>query len=58
MTDGEISRIYVALLDEGIEVFREVLAQRLSEDQYRIVEQPYDQQVESWESVPGDVVRP
>ncbi|MGH6912444.1 MAG: hypothetical protein ACREH3_01905 [Geminicoccales bacterium] len=49
--------IYVALLDEGIDVWRPVEAQRLSPDTYRIVDQDYDPGIEAWEFEPGTVVR-
>ncbi len=50
------AQIYVALLDEGVEVWRPVEAQHLSGDTYRIVEQQYDRETESWEFGPGDTV--
>ena len=49
-------RIFVALLDEDVEVWRPVEAEPLGGGRYRIVEQPYDRDVESWQFVPGDVV--
>jgi hypothetical protein len=49
--------IYVALLDEGIDVRRPVEAERLSPDSYRIVDQDYDPSIERWEFEPGTVVR-
>jgi hypothetical protein len=49
--------IYVALLDEGIDVWRPVEAERLSPDIYRIVDQGYDPDIERWEFEPGTVVR-
>jgi hypothetical protein len=54
MTD--IAQIYVALLDEGVDVWRPVQAERLSGTTYRIVSQPYDRDIESWQFEPGDVV--
>ena len=49
--------IYVALLDEGIDVWRPVEAQMLSPDTYLIVDQDYDPGIEAWEFEPGTVVR-
>jgi hypothetical protein len=54
MTD--IAQIYVALLDEGVDVWRPVQAERLSGNTYRILSQPYDRSVEAWQFAPGDVV--
>jgi hypothetical protein len=49
--------IFVALLDESVDVWRPVLADRLAEDTYRIAAQPYDRAAEVWEFKPGDIVR-
>ena len=54
MTD--VAQIYVALLDEGVDVWRPVQAERLGGNRYRIISQPYDRSIESWEFEPGDVV--
>lgn len=54
MTSG--AQIYVALLDEGVDVWRPVQAERLSGNAYRILSQPYDRSVEAWQFEPGDVV--
>jgi hypothetical protein len=54
MTD--IAQIYIALLDEGVNVWRPVQAERLSGNTYRILGQPYDRSIESWQFEPGDVV--
>ena len=48
--------IYVPLLEEGIDVWRPVLARRISGDTYRILDQDYDRDVETWEFEPGSVV--
>ena len=50
------TRIYVALLDEGVDVWRPIQAERLSGNTYRILSQPYDRSVEAWQFEPGDVV--
>lgn len=48
--------IFVRLLDEGVDVWRPVQAQRLRADIYRILDQPYDRETERWEFTPGDEV--
>jgi hypothetical protein len=50
------AEIYVALLDEGVTVWRPVQAERLSDNTYRILSQPYDRSIEAWQCEPGDVV--
>jgi hypothetical protein len=54
MTD--MAHIYVALRDEGVDVWRPVQAECLGGDTYRIRSQPYDRSIESWQFEPGDVV--
>ena len=54
---SERDTIYVALLDEGIDVWRPVEARRLAPDLYLIVDQDYDRDLERWEFEPGTVVR-
>jgi hypothetical protein len=49
--------IYVAVLDEGVTVWRPVDAEHNDDDTYVILEQPaYDPEFERWEFVPGDTV--
>jgi len=48
--------IFVRLLDEVVDVWRPVLAEHLRGDVYRIVDQPYDREVEAWQFEPGTVV--
>jgi hypothetical protein len=48
--------IYVRLLDEAVDVWRPVQAVHLDVGRYRIAEQPYDIEIETWEFVPGDEV--
>jgi hypothetical protein len=48
--------IFVRLLDEGVDVWRPVTASRISKDVYRILEQPYDRNIEIWQFAPGDQV--
>lgn len=49
--------IYVALLNEGTDVWRPVLAEQLAGDRYRIVGQNDDPDDEQWEFETGSVVR-
>lgn len=49
-------QIYVALLGEGIHVWRPVNAESVGADVYRILDQPYDRSIESWEFQPGEKV--
>jgi hypothetical protein len=51
-----IAEIYVALLDEGVNVWRPVQAERLRDSMYRILDQHYDRSIETWQFGPGDVV--
>jgi hypothetical protein len=51
-----VTQIYIALLDEGVDVWRPVQAERLTGNTYRILRQPYDRSVESWQFEPGDEV--
>lgn len=48
--------IYLSLLDENVDVRRPVQAEHIDGDVYRIVNQPYDRDVERWAFVPGDRV--
>jgi hypothetical protein len=52
----DVAQIYIALLDEGVDVWRPVQVERLSGNTYRILSQPYDRSIESWQFEPGDVV--
>lgn len=53
---GAVSHIYVALLDEGTDVWRPVKAENLGSGLYRILDQPYEPANETWQFVPGDLV--
>jgi hypothetical protein len=53
----DTATIHVALLDEGVEVWRPVEARRLTADTYLILGQDYDRSVETWAFAPGTVVR-
>jgi hypothetical protein len=48
--------IFVSLLDEAVDVWRPVRAEHLHDKVYRIVEQPYEREIESWQFEPGDEV--
>jgi hypothetical protein len=47
--------VYVALLDEGVEVWRPVDAEHVADDEY-VLSGPVPEG-EAWEFQPGDVVR-
>lgn len=49
-------KIYVALLDEGIDVWRPIRAEHLGGNTYRILSQEYDRDIERWQFEPGDRV--
>ena len=49
-------QIFVRLMDEAVDVWRPVRAERLDDDRYRIVEQQYDRDTENWQFEPGDRV--
>lgn len=51
-----MSEIFVALLDEGVDVWRPVKAQHLHGNIYRIEDQPYDRDTEAWQFEPGTEV--
>lgn len=48
--------IYVKLVDELIPVWRPVKAELISDNVYRIVDQPYQRDIEEWEFQPGERV--
>jgi len=51
-------RIYIRLMDEGTDVFRPVFATKISDQVYEIdTSNPYDQEDEVWEFLPGARVR-
>lgn len=55
MDDAE-HEIYVALLDEGTDVWRPVRARHISQDVFLIADQPYDPATETWQFEPGTEV--
>ena len=48
--------IYVSLLEENIPVRRPVLAELVRDGVYRILDQEYDPDIETWEFPPGTEV--
>jgi HEPN domain-containing protein len=52
----KLDTIYVYLPNEGVDVWRPVLAERVSESIFRIAAQEYDRSIEQWEFGPGEVV--
>ncbi len=50
------THIYVAVLGGRADVWRPVLAERVGETTYAILEQPYDPDSERWSFEPGDAV--
>jgi hypothetical protein len=48
--------IYIALLNENVNVWRPVKAKAIKNNIYLIVEQPYDSDIETWEFKPGEKV--
>ena len=48
--------IYVSLLEEHIPVRRPVLAEKVRDGVYRILDQEYDRDIETWEFPPGTEV--
>ncbi len=57
MTDKNVhEKIYVALLNEPVDVWRPVAAEKINHSVYRIAEQPYDREDEKWQFEPGSIV--
>ena len=54
MSEG--TRIYVALLDEGVDVWRPVRAMHLRGNIFLIIDESYDRESESWQFEPGEKV--
>ena len=46
----------MALLDEGVDAWRPVLAELVDGSVYRICDQPYDRELKSWQFEPGALV--
>jgi len=51
-----IDVIYVALMDEGVDVWRPVKAENIGINLFHILEQPYNREIELWQFEPGDSV--
>ena len=50
------SKIYIYLISEDVDVWRPVEAEHLHSNVYRILSQPYDRTIETWQFEPGDEV--
>jgi hypothetical protein len=48
--------VYVKLLNEGTEVYRPVVANKIQDNIYQLIEQNYDSEDEHWEFLPGSIV--
>jgi hypothetical protein len=57
VTNPAAETIYVALLDEGVDVWRPVQASRRAGDVFEIVSKNDDPETESWEFPSGSLVR-
>jgi hypothetical protein len=53
----DVVEIFVRLLDEGVDAWRPIMAERLSTETSRILDQPYSRATETWEFSPGDEFR-
>jgi hypothetical protein len=53
---SNLEEIFVSLLDEAVDVWRPIQAEHVHDDVYRITDQPYDREVETWQFGPGDEV--
>jgi hypothetical protein len=53
---SRLVQVHVSLLGEGVDVWRPIQAEHLGGSVYRIVAQPYDREVETWEFEPGELV--
>jgi len=53
----DIVEINISLLDEGVDCWRPVKAQKLGENKYKIIGiDNYDPDNEKWQFLPGDIV--
>ncbi len=53
---SDLTEIFVSLLDEAVDVWRPVQAEHIQGKVYRIIDQPYDREIETWQFEPGDGV--
>jgi hypothetical protein len=56
MTSISPEIIHVLLINEPVDVWRPVLAEKLADFTFLILEQPYDREIESWQFAPGSQV--
>ena len=56
-TQNARDTIYVALMNEGVRVWRPATALKIESDIYKIDDDLMVEKDENWEFVPGDVVR-
>src|SRR5438874_1063470 len=57
MKAANLEEIYIPLLDEGVDVWRPTLAQRLIDGSHLVLQTPnYDPEDEKWEFPPGSRV--
>jgi hypothetical protein len=56
IVDANRTLIYVALLDEGVDVWRPVMAEKVAGDTYRIVGENTSPEDERWAFTTGEVV--
>lgn len=57
MTKATFQTIYIALLSEGVDVWRPVKATKLSENVFQIISENQNSTDEVWEFGTGDLVR-
>ncbi|MFZ1156096.1 MAG: hypothetical protein WAN93_14460 [Solirubrobacteraceae bacterium] len=53
---SNLEEIFVSLLNEAVDVWRPVQAEPLHDNVYRIIDQPYNREIETWQFEPGDEV--
>jgi hypothetical protein len=53
---ARVAEVYVRLLDEGVDAWRPVRAEEIGNGICKLLEQPYERDVETWEFEPNDVV--
>jgi len=53
---SKLTRIYVYLPGEDVDTWRPVQAEHITDNHYRIIDQPYDPEYEPWQFEPGDEV--
>lgn len=53
---SEDRKIYIRLLDEGVDVWKPINARPVGEGIFQISDQSYDPDLETWEFEPGDFV--